>query len=151
MSFDMNSPNPYAASPSTPPTAPKKSNVLMYVLLGVGAVLLVGCCGCGGLMWWGGNQAFNLVASTVKPSLQADPVVQEHVGEIESLSMNIMATGQEAETNKQPQGQERIVFDVKGSKGSGQIVGKVEPDGAGQAKLSNGELRINGQTFPLTP
>ena len=40
MSFDTNSPNPYAPS-STPPTAPKKSNVLMWVLLAVGFVYVL--------------------------------------------------------------------------------------------------------------
>jgi hypothetical protein len=151
MSFDMNSPNPYAASPSTPPNAPKKSNVLMYVLIGVGVTLLVGCSGCGGLMMWGGMNAMNLVASTLKPTLQSDPVIQEHIGDIQSLNMNFVATGQEGEKNKQPAGQERVVFDIKGSKGSGQVVGKVEPAGQ-QVKLGNGELRMStGEKFPLTP
>ena len=64
-------------------TVIKLGGSIMYVLIGVGVTLLVGCCGCGGFLILGGqsmmNSAMNLVGEQIKPTLQADPVVQEHV------------------------------------------------------------------------
>jgi len=155
MSFDMNSPNPYAPSASTPPTAPKKSNVLMYVLIGVGVTLLVGCCGCGGFLILGGqsmmNSAMNLVGEQIKPTLQADPVVQEHVGEVQKISMNFGASMEETQKSQKAGGAQRMVFDVEGTKGKGKIVGTTDESGP-KPRLKNGELRMpTGETFPLTP
>jgi hypothetical protein len=150
MSFDPNSTNPY--STSTQPTAPKKSNVLLYVLLGLGGAALLACCGCGGAMYFVTQAGLSAAADQLKPQLQSDPVVQEHVGEINSLGMNIMATGNEAQKNpKQPGDPDRIVFDIKGNKGSGQVVGELD-QGAGQVRLRNAELRMStGEAFPLSP
>jgi hypothetical protein len=155
MSFDPNSTNPYAASPSTQPTAPKKSNVLMYVLLGIGAVVVIGCCGCAGMMMFGGNAfmqaGMNLVGEQIKPSLQADPVVQEHIGDIKKISMNFTASTQEAQRSQQAGEPQRMVFDVEGTKGKGQIIGTNMEQG-GQPRLKNAELRMStGETYPLTP
>ncbi len=79
-------------SPSSPPynsggylsdPPPKKSsNTLMWVLgiLGVlGLGTLAVCCGGGYMMYsWGTN----LIAEEMKPRLQNDPSIQEHIGEI---------------------------------------------------------------------
>ncbi len=154
MSFDPNpTNNPYSAS--TQPIAPKKSNVLMYVLLGVGAVLVLGCCGCAGAMYWGGDAAMkaamNVMGEQLKPSLQADPVVQEHVGDIQKLSMNFGASTVETQKAQKGGGQQRMVFDIEGSKGKGQVTGNVN-QGSNPPRLSNGELKMSsGQSYPLTP
>lgn len=150
MSFDPSSTNPYATS--SQPTAPKKSNVLLYVLLGLGGAAILACCGCGGAMYFTMQFGLSQAAAQLKPQLQSDPVVQEHVGDISDLGMNIMATGTEAQKNpNQAKGEEKIVFDIKGSKGSGQVVGQMD-QGAGQVRLRNAELRMSsGETFQLSP
>lgn len=152
MSFDPNSGSSFP--PSTPPVAPKKSNVLLYVLLGIGGVALLVCCGCAGTMYFGGssimNAALTAAAEEVRPSLAADPVVQEHIGEIESVTVNFSSMMAEAQANqKAGNAEQRMVIDIKGSKANGQAVGVM--DAGPPPKLRNGELRVNGQTYPLTP
>jgi hypothetical protein len=46
----------------------------------------------------------------------------EHIGEIESMSPNLTAIGEESQ--RRGQGANVIVYDVKGSKGSGQLLGE---------------------------
>ncbi|QDU31957.1 hypothetical protein ETAA8_71190 [Anatilimnocola aggregata] len=148
MSFDPKSTNPYAPA-STQPVAPKKSNVLLYVLLGIGGVALLVCCSCGGIGYFGFNQALGMVAQQIKPQLQTDPVIQEHIGTIDTLSMNMTKSVSEAEQNKK---QGFLVFDIKGEKGSGIVMGRVDQTNPQQARLAEGELRMaDGQSFPLTP
>ena len=84
MSFD---PNPYSAS-STQPTTPKKSNVLTYLLI-AGAVVLALCCGCGGVFAFLFNVGANQAAKLVRPQLQADPVIQQHIGDLETVEVSI--------------------------------------------------------------
>lgn len=151
MSFDMNSPNPYAAS--TPPAAPKKSNVLLYVLGGIAAVFVICCLGCVGTLWWGGNSimnaGMNAVGESIKPSLQRDPVIQDKLGDLQKVSMNFMESTEATQKSQEKGGPQRMVFDLKGSKAEGKVVGT--PNNADQ-KLMNGELIMkDGSKFPLTP
>ena len=151
MSFDMNSPNPYA--PSTQPVAPKKSNVLLYVLGGIGAVFLILCLGCVGVMWFGGNSLMNAgmsaIGESMKPSLQRDPVIQEHIGDLQKVSMNFGESTTATQKSQEKGGPQRMVFDVEGSKGKGKVTGT--PNNQEQ-KLNNGELKMDsGETYPLSP
>jgi len=151
MSFDMNSPNPYA--PSTQPVAPKKSNVLLYVLGGIGIVFLVCCLGCVGTLWFGGsslmNAGMNAVGEQMKPSLQRDPVVQEHIGDIKKVTMNFMESTEATQKSQEKGGPQRMVFELEGSKGKGKVTGT--PNNQEQ-KLMNGELKMStGETYPLSP
>jgi hypothetical protein len=151
MSFDMNSPNPYAAS--TQPVAPKKSNVLLYVLGGIAAVFVICCLGCVGTLWWGGNSLMSAgmaaVGESLKPSLQRDPVVQEHLGDIKKVTMNFMESTEATQKSQEKGGPQRMVFDLEGSKASGKVIGT--PNNAEQ-KLNNGELILkDGSKFPLSP
>ena len=140
--------NPYGAGNTMQP-APRKSNTWLWILLGVGGVILVGCCGCAGIAWWGMGAGMGMVAQQIRPSLDADPVVQEHIGEIEEFDWNLMATGEASE--KKTGGEDVIVWDVKGSKGAGQISGTVDQGGGGGVKLKNGKLKMkSGEEFNLS-
>jgi hypothetical protein len=146
MSFDPSTTNPYAAS--TPPTAPKKSNVLLYVLGGIGALFLILCIGCIATVIYGGGAAMNLVGEQLKPSLSADPVVQQHIGDIKTLSMDFGASTMETQRSQEKGGPQRMVFTVEGSKGKGTITGTPLQ---GQNRLTNAELKMStGETFPLS-
>lgn len=146
MSFDPKASNPYA--PSTPPAVPKKSNVLVYVLGGIGVLCLVLCLGCAGFMAYGFSWLGTAAAEQIKPALRADPVVQEHIGEISSLSTDWVATSEEVQRAKREGGQRRIVFEIEGSKGKGTIIGAPKDNG----NRLNGELRMStGETYPLSP
>lgn len=150
MSFDPSSTNPYAAS--TPPTAPKKSNTLLYVLGGIAAFVIIGCCGCGGLMWWGGTAALQVAANQVKPQLAADPVIQEHVGNLQTAEISVQAYISEAGKNPRHQQAGRdIAIKVKGDKGSGLVVCKIDQSNPGQPRVVNGELVLpSGESYPLS-
>lgn len=142
--------NPYGAGNTMQP-APKKSNTWLWILLGVGGVLLIGCCGCMGAMAMFGKTAMDagmgMVAQQIRPGLDNDPVVQEHLGEIEEMNWNLMATG---EANQNNGGQDVLVWDVKGTKGEGQIIGALDQTG-GTAKLKNGKLKMkSGEEFNLS-
>ncbi|WP_254512185.1 hypothetical protein [Anatilimnocola floriformis] len=149
MSFDPNSPNPYAAS-STQPTTPKKSNTLLYVLLGVGGVLLLSCAGCIGLGVYGFGQIGNVLTPKIQPQLQADPVVQEHIGNMTQCEWTITGLVQEVEKNKARHAGRDSAFKVKGDKGEGLVVGKLEPNGE-NPRLINAELVLpNGEFHKLS-
>ena len=138
--------NPYGAGNTMQP-APKKSNTWLWILLGVGGVAVLGCCGCAGIAWWGMGAGMNMVAQQIRPGLENDPVVQQHIGEIETFDWNLMATGEATEKST---GEDVMVWDVKGSKGSGQISGTVD-QAAGGVKLKNGKLKMkSGEEFNLS-
>ena len=55
-----------------------------------------------------------MIADSVKASISADPAIQEHIGTISDIGMNLTATSAAG-------GGEKIVLDIKGDKGTGQI------------------------------
>lgn len=152
MSFDMNSPNPYAAS--TQPTAPKKSNVLLYVLLGIGGVLLLTCCGCGGVIWYGWNTGMSqisaAVAKIVRPSLQADPVIQEQIGELQSVEWELGSLVEETKKDPKRHQGRNMALRVKGPKGEGIVIGRFDQTGPDSGDLKNAELLKGGTWYPLS-
>jgi hypothetical protein len=112
------SPNPYAGTfgPQQPP--PKKSNIWLWLLGGFGlaGVLFCGCCG--GFFYFGLSQVNNAMQQEVA----GHPDIAKHLGEIQSMSMNVIATGEE--TDKRGDGVSVLVYDVKGSNGKkGQLLG----------------------------
>jgi hypothetical protein len=150
MSLDPNTPNPYAAS--TPPTAPKKSNTLLYVLGGIAVFFVIACCGCGGLAYWGGTFALKAAAEQVKPQLAADPVIQEHIGNLQTAEISVQAYVAEATKNPRHQQAGRdIGIKVTGDKGTGLVVCKIDQSNPGQPRVTNAELVLpSGEAYPLS-
>jgi hypothetical protein len=111
-------PNPYAGAfgPQAPP--PRRSNAWLWILggLGLGGLVLCGCCG--GFFMFGMSQ----VSTFMKQEVAGHPAVVQHIGEIRSLSTNVMASGEESQ--KRGNGANVIVFDVRGSNGKGQLLGE---------------------------
>ena len=153
MSFDPNTPNPYAAS-STQPTVPKKSNTLLYVLLGVGGILLLSCAGCGGFAWWGATSGMKMVGAVVgkqvTPQLQADPVIKKHIGNISEVEMSITDAISELSKNQARHAGRDIGLKIKGDKGSGLIMCRMDQSTPNQPRVVNGELLINGEYHKLS-
>ncbi len=139
--------DPYT-SPMTGPQGPygtppkKKSMTWLWILLGVlggGAVLACACCG--GTSYWGMTAGALIVAKT----LEGNAVIDEHIGTIDSASFDFQATG---EAGQKAGGDQKIlVFDVKGSKGSGRVEGRQGPDG----RFESGTLTTSQGTFDLFP
>lgn len=107
--------------------APKKSggSKTLLIILGVLGVLGVACCGgIGGLAWFGASKINELATQDLRRRLDTSPVAAAELGTIESLSINLMKTGQYNQENNPDQNKELayIVFDVKASNASGEIV-----------------------------
>ncbi len=116
-------PNPFAATPAFQ-QPPKWSNAWLWVLLGVGGTMLVVCCGCVGFFAFG----FNLVGNQIVAQLNADQTAQQHLGTVQSASMDFAAIGEESKKA----GENVIVFQVKGDKSSGKVRARQSPGGAFQ-------------------
>jgi len=106
--------SPYAAGSGQTVQPERKSNALWWIL-GILGVLTVGgalvCCGGSYFAFQFGTQ---VVAEAVKTSISADPAIQEHIGDITDISVNLTATGAVGGGNK-------MVLDLKGEKGTGQV------------------------------
>jgi hypothetical protein len=94
-----------------------------------------------GLGWFGIQE----VTRQARAALQVNPVIAEHIGEIELLEIDLPGTGEVA-------GAETIVFSVVGARGSGTIAADLVTVDADTEKVVGGELRLaDGRVFPLTP
>ncbi|HEX5103548.1 MAG TPA: cytochrome c oxidase assembly factor Coa1 family protein [Pirellulaceae bacterium] len=133
-------PNPFGQQPG-PYQPPKSSKAWLWILLGVGGVGLLVCCGCGGLFLVG----MGVVGNQLVAQLNADPNVQQHLGTVTSANVDWMATGEEG--NKAP-GKSVMVFNVVGEKGSAKVIVEQTP---GQQHFNNGRLRLpSGEEIPLS-
>jgi predicted dehydrogenase len=136
--------NPYG-DPRFSPQPPKKSRLWLWLLLGGGGVLALMCCGCFGLMLFG----FNVIEEELTTQLRKDPVVQERIGEVESVEFDFMKSIDE--TQKEGGDDEALVFEIKGSKGSGTVIGRTETGPDGAERMTGGILRLpSGEEFQLT-
>ncbi|MFN0017078.1 MAG: hypothetical protein ACKVP0_02395 [Pirellulaceae bacterium] len=133
--------NPYANTGSfgqAPP--PKKSKAWIWILgiVGGGGILVCGCCG--GLTYFAYNTGMTMIAEQTKQEIQGKPVVQEHIGTIESASPDLMAGVEETQKKGAKPGESHLVIHIKGSKGSGDVIGRM-PQGGGQ-RLTEKVLRL---------
>jgi len=97
------------------PPEPKKNTVLYWVLGILGIVTVVGalvCCGGGFLLYRVGTQA---IAGAISTAVAEDPKIVEHIGTIQSSTTNVSASNKE-----------KLVFDIVGDKGSGQLEVSIE-------------------------
>jgi hypothetical protein len=114
--------------------------VVLLVLGGLGCLGLLLVLVCAGFGWFG----LKMVKDQAQVALQQNPVIQEHIGEIESIEMNVIAAGAQGGAAG---GGGAFVFDLVGSKGSGQAA--VELDTTAGVALRRGTLTIAGETFEL--
>src|SRR3954471_21845235 len=129
--------NPYAANPYGQPP-PKKSKALLYILLGFGGAMLVVCGLCAGGGYFAFGTGMSMVASQPQAEIQGKPAVQEHIGTIETATADLMAGVDEGQKKGARPGDNYLVIHIKGSKGSGDVVGRL-PQGA--QRLSSKILR----------
>ncbi|MGV3483954.1 MAG: hypothetical protein ACO1RT_06015 [Planctomycetaceae bacterium] len=128
--------NPNAVGSMQPP--PAKSNTLWWVLGILGFVIIGGalvCCGGGYFAYQFSSQ---MAGSAVKDVVANDPAIVEHIGTIENISLNLGATGNAGGGNK-------VVFDVSGDKGSGQLEVVMDNNPGGQTVNSCVLVLPNGE------
>jgi hypothetical protein len=131
MSFDPNDPN-WRAMHGQPPISqygfpikpkPKSSNTWLYVLLGVGALAVLGCVGCAGVLFVTVSSGMQQASKELMAQVQPHPLIQQHIGQVQSMSMNF---GESVALNEGKVGKKTAVFDIKGSQGSALIAGQVD-------------------------
>jgi len=118
----------------------KKTNWVLWVILGIGGVGVAMLVCCGGLAYFG----LDVVNQVVEVQFADHPAVVEHIGDLEDVSTNFLATGNESEKR----GEDYLVFEVKGSKGNGKIIAGKQNKGTGQFQYA--ELIVNGEVIILT-
>lgn len=151
LSVSMNTNNPFESNPNAPGApygepAPKKSNAKFWLLgCGITGVLgVVVCCGGGALMTQFG---LSVLAGEFQKQLDGNPVIVEHIGEIESLDMSwadTVAGAQNAEG-----GAEELAFQIKGTKGSGVVMIQQDKSGDGTGMQSATLVMDDGSRFPI--
>lgn len=155
MSINSNDPfdNPNANQGQVQPTygqddfsqsPAKKSRKGLWIGCGLVALLVpLLCCGGIGMI---GYYGLDVMGDMVRAEVENSPTVIEHFGEIESMSLDFSATAEEAQ-NIQPGQGSPMVFDVQGSKGSGQII--IQQSGGGQGIDAAVLVTSSGERYPI--
>lgn len=122
-------PNPYGSNSGNmyPPPPPNSgSKTLLFVLGGIGALLMLGCCGmCGSLYL--AEVGFKEKSKQLQQDFANHPIVQEELGGINEVQHSWSGTINE-------DGEDDLVFEAKGPKGKGQLI--VTEEGFGDEQTS---------------
>ncbi len=123
---------------------PRSGNRTLFWVLGIIAALFIaGVIACCGFVYLGVPFVSNQLANQLRPQLQNSPEIVEHIGEIQDMTLNPQAMQQEDQSGK-------MVFDLQGTKGNGQVV--VDPAQFGANTIDEGlELVLpDGRRIPIT-
>lgn len=110
------------------------------ILAAIGFTGIAVCCGTGYFAWTIARQE---LAKQVRQQIAGSPEIAEHVGDVESVAINLTATQRSNEPGK-------MVFDVQGSRGSAQLA--VDMSSLDRPDQAEAYLLIlpDGQRIPLT-
>ena len=124
---------PYSAPQSFQPYAPKPSGsgLWMWVLLGLGGIAGVCCCGGGVAVVMMG---MNIVTAEVGDLLRDNPKFREHIGEMQEMNVDYIASAAKDDDDT-------FVYKVKGDKGSGVITVKHVTNDDGDEEIVEATLR----------
>ncbi|TWU48432.1 cytochrome c oxidase assembly factor Coa1 family protein [Rubripirellula reticaptiva] len=151
--MSMNPNNQFDANPNAPGNsgsygqAPPKKSKAKFWLLGCGITGLVGilvCCGGSILMTQFG---LSVLAGEFQKQLEGNPVIAEHIGDIDSFSMNWSDTIQAAQSADS--GAEELAFAISGSKGSGKVMIQQDKSGDGTGMQSAVLVMDDGERYPI--
>lgn len=122
---------------------PRRQSLLwLWVLLGFGSVGLLCCCGgVVGVMLFG----MNVVEAEVADLLRDNPKLRQHVGEIESLELDWVATAAKEDD-------ETFVYRVQGDRGSGVLTVEQTEDDDWNKVIVRATLRLpDGTQVQIVP
>ncbi len=120
--------------------APKsKLPLILLAVFGGGAVLIVASIGVLGYLDW------NALKEQAAAALGSNPVIKEHIGTIQSLTIDLVETGA-------TEGDHDFVYRVRGSRGSGVVTARLVTIDAETGKLVGGQLHLSDdRVFSLFP
>ena len=127
-----------------PHAAPRRPGspvpLILAILGGLGAVTFLACCGgCLALAYFGKSVA----ERELTDQLRDNPALQEHIGDIEQLSYNFIATAAIEDDDVE-------VYDVQGTKGKGEITMKTSSLMDAEDEIIWARLRLDsGETVEL--
>lgn len=115
---------------------------LIAIFVGLGGIFVLLCCGGAvGFVWFG----LNVIAEDIKAQLRDNPVVVEHLGQLQELEVDFTASSAIADNGT-------FVYRAIGSKGAGELTVKSITGPDGSEDIVSGVLRLpDGQTFDLFP
>ena len=114
----------------------KKYKIIITSVIGFILLVLIGI---GGLSLWG----YSIFKAQAKEALQNNPVVQEYIGEIEVIKLDLMATGE-------ADGNDVFVFRIQGNEGFGVVSAEFVTIDENTEEIRSGTLRLSsGETLNL--
>ena len=149
------SPNPYDPSSTVwgPPAyqPPRHRGSCLWIALGLVGLLVAAplcCLGCGGMLLHFG---FDAVEKEIADDLNTDPIIQQHLGRVESAELHLWDSFEEDMENPSDDDDSWYVFDVVGAKGKGRVIGKSITNAEDLEELREGRLILpDGREFPLS-
>ena len=137
--------NPYGAYGQAPP--PRRSHPWLWILLILGGGPVVLCLGCGGCIYLGFTGNMKVMQDDLQARLGTDPVAQQHLGTIEKVEADFWAS---VEASQEAGREKRIIFNVRGSKGSGDVTGYLQAE-AGRETVQECQLILpTGEELDLS-
>lgn len=132
--------NEYEENPRRRRKSPSTSTVVIIVLAVIGGGGILVCCGgMGALFYFGAH----VVAKEVELELRDNPVLIQHIGEIEDLRMDWTATAAHPD-------QDVLVFTVRGTKGQGEVIVNTVTQFDENNQVQWATLRLpDGEEIPL--
>lgn len=122
---------------------PQSSSKLPWILGILGGVVVLGLLVCCGGFYALMNVGMNVVAEDIRMQLRDHPTIQEHVGEIQSIDVAFGASMAHDDD-------ETFVYEVKGSKGNGELTVKSITHFDETEEIVSATLRTDdGETFEL--
>lgn len=97
-----------------------------------------------GVIAWIAVAGWSIFSEQAQAALQADAVVQQHIGKIDTMEVDVLATG------AAPGGDE-FVFSVTGDRGRGKVSATWVSDGAEREILTEGVLTMHDDSEYTLP
>ncbi len=123
-----------------PPVRRTNSSSCLVWIIGFGVVGVLCCvlC-CGGVAYFG----FNLMSTEVEVAIRDNPQIREHLGDLQSVELNFMKSVADDDDDT-------WVYNIKGSKGRGELTVKQSTGANGDEVFHNAQLRLsNGQVVDV--
>lgn len=114
--------------------------IIFGIVAAGGLLMIVLCCGGG---WFAFRFGMGVLTEEVRAELDDNAVIQEHIGAIQTLSMDYTKSTAAA-------GDDVFVFRIEGDKGSGYVTVESVTNAEGTEEVAGGSLKLDtGETFPL--